>query len=178
MTAVSGPFTLRLVAFDHQPFPYQDLVNEVDSNRLRNDLTFVQGIRHRTGGPAHLAETQDTLRNCFAGTGIFVGEQTFTYQGYTGRNIYGTHRGTVQGQQVIVVDAHYDSVVNAPGADDNGSGTVGVMEIARLLSRYPTKNPFDSSGLTWKRPERSAACAMFKRVFPPGKTSTASTILK
>ncbi len=37
------------------------------------------------------------------------------------------------------MDAHYDTVNNAPGADDNGSGTVGVMEIARLLSRYPSK---------------------------------------
>ena len=139
LSGMTGPFTLRVVADDQQPFDYQSLVNAVDSNRLRSDLEFVQGIRHRTSGPAHLAETQDSLRNCFTDAGLFMHEQTFTYQNYTGRNITGTHRGTMSGDQVVIVDAHYDSVINAPGADDNGSGTVGVMEIARLISQYPTR---------------------------------------
>ena len=35
--------------------------------------------------------------------------------------------------EVIVVGAHYDSAEDTPGANDNGSGTAAVLEIARLL---------------------------------------------
>jgi hypothetical protein len=35
--------------------------------------------------------------------------------------------------EVIVVGAHYDSVVGSPGANDNGSGVAAVLELARLL---------------------------------------------
>jgi hypothetical protein len=36
--------------------------------------------------------------------------------------------------QTIVVGAHYDSYEDAPGANDNGSGTAAVIELARLLA--------------------------------------------
>jgi hypothetical protein len=35
--------------------------------------------------------------------------------------------------QSIIVGAHYDVCENQEGADDNGSGTVGLLELARLL---------------------------------------------
>lgn len=140
LAATPGTFTVRVVADDRQPFDLQALVNEVDSNRLRDDLRFVEGIRHRTTGKAHLAAVADSLRQLFSASGLFAEEQTFSYTGgYTGRNVLGTLPGTASAEKVVVADAHYDSVSNAPGADDNGSGTVGVMELARLLSRYPAK---------------------------------------
>jgi hypothetical protein len=40
----------------------------------------------------------------------------------------------------IVVGAHYDSYGNAPGANDNGSGTAAVLELARLLKGVPLKD--------------------------------------
>lgn len=132
-------FTVRLVADDKQDFDLQQLVNEVDSARIRSNLEFVQGIRHRTTGLPHLEAVRDSLRRHFSGLGLFQDEQTFSYGGATGRNILGCSPGTADSEKVVVVDAHYDTVKNAPGADDNGSGTVGVMEIARLLSRYPSE---------------------------------------
>lgn len=135
-----GPFTLRLVADDRQPFSIQALVNEVDSNRLQQDLRFVEGIRHRSTGATHLAAVRDSVRHLFEAAGLYAQEQTFAYTGgYTGRNVIGSLPGTTAAEQVVLADAHYDSMSNAPGADDNGSGTVGVMELARLLSRYPAK---------------------------------------
>jgi Zn-dependent M28 family amino/carboxypeptidase len=40
----------------------------------------------------------------------------------------------------IVVGAHYDSYGNAPGANDNGSGSAAVLELARLLKGVPLKD--------------------------------------
>ena len=39
-----------------------------------------------------------------------------------------------QGEQVLVLGAHYDSVPAGPGANDNASGTATVLELARVLS--------------------------------------------
>jgi len=36
-------------------------------------------------------------------------------------------------QEVIVVGAHFDAVPLAPGADDNGSGTAALLELARTI---------------------------------------------
>ena len=38
---------------------------------------------------------------------------------------------------IVVFSGHYDSVAMSPGANDNASGTAGVMEMARLLARVP-----------------------------------------
>ena len=45
--------------------------------------------------------------------------------------------------EVIVVGAHYDSAEDAPGANDNATGTAAVLELARLLE--------DLNGQTRKR---------------------------
>lgn len=139
LATLMNTYMVRVVADDQQVFDIQSLVNEVDSNRLRADLDFVEGVRHRSTGPVHLQAMRDSLHHLFEHSGLYTGEQTFPYGSYTGRNIHGTFPGTSNAEKVVVVDAHYDSVANAPGADDNGSGVVGVMEIARLLSRYPAK---------------------------------------
>ena len=40
----------------------------------------------------------------------------------------------------LVVGAHYDSYGNAPGANDNGSGSAAVIELARLLKDMPLRD--------------------------------------
>lgn len=145
---------LRVVADDKMPFDWQALVNSVDSNRLRSDLDFVQGIRHRSTGAQHLVAVRDSLRNLFKNSDFFTEDHTFTFSNTTGINVVGSAAGTTAAEKVVIIDAHYDTVSNAPGADDNGSGVVGVMEIARLLSRYPSEKTlrfigfdFEESGL-------------------------------
>jgi hypothetical protein len=134
-----GAYRIRIVAEDGQPFDLQALIDQVDSTRLRSDLEFVQGIRHRTSGLAHLNTVRDSIQHCFENAGLATSQQTWAYGNYPARNIIGTNSGIESPANVVIVDAHYDTVSNAPGADDNGSGTVGVMEIARLMSQYPAK---------------------------------------
>lgn len=136
---VSTPFSIRLIADDKQTFDIQSLVNEVDSTRLHDDLKFLEGIRHRTTGAAHLSACRDSLKNLFLEAGLQYEEQNVPLGSYTGKNLIGNLPGISSAEKVVINDAHYDTVNNAPGADDNGSGTVGVMEAVRLLSRYPSK---------------------------------------
>jgi hypothetical protein len=64
------------------------------------------------------------------------------------RNAVAIQRGTVRPNEVVIVQGHIDSRVSdvmdatsdAPGANDDGSGTALVIEAARVLSgtKYPT----------------------------------------
>jgi len=63
--------------------------------------------------------------------------------GFNNPNIIATRRGTKFPNHYVVFGAHLDSrnsnlndaTGRAPGADDNGSGTVAVLELGRLISQ-------------------------------------------
>ena len=78
--------------------------------------------------------------------GLEVEEETFTALGVLSTNLIATLPGADSSLAPLVVSAHYDSTaVNtegfdpeltlAPGADDDGSGVVAILEIARLFSQ-------------------------------------------
>ncbi len=50
------------------------------------------------------------------------------------RNIEAEIPGDVYRDEIILVGAHYDSVLGSPGANDNATGVAGLLEIGRLLS--------------------------------------------
>ena len=39
-----------------------------------------------------------------------------------------------------MISAHWDSVANSPGTNDNGSGVVATLEVARILANHNTTN--------------------------------------
>lgn len=60
---------------------------------------------------------------------------------HTSNNIVATISGKVTPEKECIIVAHYDSYSNdpynnAPGADDNGTGTAAVMEAARICRNY------------------------------------------
>ncbi len=66
------------------------------------------------------------------------------YQDYssTGRNVLGWKTGTKFPDKKYIICAHYDDMPTAavaPGADDNASGVVAVIEAARLLATFPSE---------------------------------------
>ncbi len=130
---------LMLVAEDLQPFDIQALVDQVDSARLFSDLSFIEGIRHRTAGVTHLQETKDFLWLSYLDKGLETTEQEFAYGNYTAHNIMGRQPGTSTTGDTYILGGHFDSVSDAPGADDNGSAVAGMVEAMRILSQYPTK---------------------------------------
>jgi hypothetical protein len=54
------------------------------------------------------------------------------------KNVIAYKIGTAYPDFHIIYGAHYDAVPGSPGADDNGSGTAGVLEIARALADIET----------------------------------------
>ncbi len=52
-------------------------------------------------------------------------------------NISVTITGTTTPSEIFIIGAHYDTVDNSPGADDNASGVGAWLEIARVLHGNP-----------------------------------------
>lgn len=57
-------------------------------------------------------------------------------------NIVARRLGTTTPEQVLVVAAHYDSVVGVVGADDNASGVAAVLGVARAFARAEVELAF------------------------------------
>jgi hypothetical protein len=58
---------------------------------------------------------------------------------YEGQNIIATLPGTDPDSATIIFNAHYDTVPNSPGANDDGSGTAAVLAAAYALSQFEFK---------------------------------------
>lgn len=114
-----------------------ELVNQIDSNQMRQDLELIEGVRHRTAGVDQLGMTQDMIKDRMDTYDLEVLEQSFPFNStYNGLNIIGTQSGCGQDENVWLIGGHYDTVEGSPGADDNGSAVVGMLEAARVLSQY------------------------------------------
>ena len=127
-------YTIRLVADDRQTPGIADLVAQVDSNRLRSDLELIAGIRHYQANPTHLEAVKDTIESRFVNVGLQTRRQEVIRDGYTGHNIIGRLQGLGNEEITFIIDGHFDTVNDSPGADDNGSAVAGVLEALRVLS--------------------------------------------
>ncbi len=114
-----------------------EIVDQIDVNVYRHnldDLLYTHAGDNRGFGAEH-DPARDNIQATFESFGLDVYLDPFLYYGVTYYNVVATLPGTVYPEEQYIIGAHYDSVDN-PGADDNGSGTAGVMEIARVLSQY------------------------------------------
>lgn len=135
------------------------LLNQVSADRMMTHIATLQGFHTRHVNSTQISETegigaasrwaynqflaiQEESKGNFQ---AFTHPFTATYNGVQSsqQNIVGIINGTLPNTPAIVIGAHYDSRTDdltdasafAPGADDNGSGVAGIIEIARTLSK-------------------------------------------
>ena len=63
-----------------------------------------------------------------------VQRQEYAARGVESANLIIEIPGIAMPDQIIVVGAHYDTVLGSPGANDNGSGVASLLELSRLLA--------------------------------------------
>jgi Zn-dependent M28 family amino/carboxypeptidase len=83
--------------------------------------------------PGSLPASVDYLRRNLQQEGYAVLEHTFQVDGQEVSNLEVILTGNGDPVGTVVVGAHYDTAAEAPGANDNGSGVAGMLELARLL---------------------------------------------
>ncbi|MHC4947074.1 MAG: M28 family metallopeptidase [Planctomycetota bacterium] len=115
----------------------ESVVNQVNEAMYRHyldNLLYTHPGDDRGFGPEHDLAMLN-IHDTFESFGLTVTYHPFLYASTTYYNVVAVKQGTTYPDDIYIVGAHYDSV-NNPGADDNGSGTAGVMELARVLSQY------------------------------------------
>ena len=89
--------------------------------------------------PEALVAAQRYIEHTWQAQGHEVLALPYTVAGVSGVNLEITCRGSDYPDQLILVGAHYDSVLGSPGANDNGSGVAALLELSRLLRDRPLK---------------------------------------
>ncbi|UCG52337.1 MAG: M20/M25/M40 family metallo-hydrolase [Candidatus Latescibacterota bacterium] len=84
--------------------------------------------------PDALSAAATYIERFLVGRGYEVRSQTFETDRLPVRNLEVEIAGSTRAEEIVVVGAHYDSVVDSPGANDNASGVAGLLEIARRLA--------------------------------------------
>lgn len=123
-----------------------ELAGKLESDALwQNELDLVGFGTRFTFREENLAAA-DWLLEKLSSFGLEVEfADDYSFAGRLIRNVVGTLRGTVEPERVVVLSAHFDTIlfpselntyIDAPGADDNTTSDATVLECARVLSQY------------------------------------------
>jgi len=119
-----------------EPLPSLSTEEQLIHANLRRHVELLAGqIGERNVWHAEaLAAAASYIRNTLEDLGYQVHIQSFESEGQTVQNIEVELPGATAPREIVVVGAHYDSVADGPGANDNASGIAALLEIARLLA--------------------------------------------
>lgn len=101
---------------------------------LRADVESLAGTigeRNVLSKPAQLEAAAQFIEDSLRASGLQPQSQWYKIGHTQCRNIEAEIRGTSRPEEVVIVGAHYDSVVESPGADDNASGVAAMLALAR-----------------------------------------------
>ncbi|WP_333661144.1 M20/M25/M40 family metallo-hydrolase [Chishuiella changwenlii] len=131
---------------------YSEKISEAE---LKKNLYIIAGpeMEGRNAASAGEIKAGNYISNYYKELGIngpnnnyfqLIPEGTFPRVKGEMRNVMGFIQGSEKPEEILVVSAHYDheGIKNGKlyaGADDDGSGTVGVMEVARIFREAEKK---------------------------------------
>lgn len=84
--------------------------------------------------PQALRAAADFIEHEWRSQGYAVRPQVYETFGMPCANLEVERRGTVAPTEILLIGAHYDSVMGSPGANDNASGVAALLEMSRHLA--------------------------------------------
>lgn len=108
----------------------------VSIDRIRGHIQALEGPRHPVAAPEALERAAEYIENHLSGLGYDMSEHCFADSGREFRNVIATRTGLLHPEQRVLVLAHFDTVADTPGADDNASGVALLLELAEILQPY------------------------------------------
>ncbi len=128
--AEAGPTRLAL-----KPIPLRAMTDSEQGleRTLRQNVAalLVAGERH-SGNEWGLASATDLLAQQLESNGINVTREGFMSPGgELAQNLVVNFPGTELPQEVVLLGAQYDSAPGSPGADDNATGALALLEVAK-----------------------------------------------
>ena len=138
------------------------LVNSIKKhiNRLAVDI----GPRPVTN-ELSIKKTENYITNYFKNIGLQVQLQQYKYGNYDITNIITGSQENLLSSKYYVIGAHYDSVPETYGADDNASGIAVLLELARYTMQEKISLPVRFVAFTAEEPPTFSTRYQGSKVF-------------
>ena len=127
------------------------MMDSVSIDSLKASIEHLSSYHTRRFDSRFIYDVQDWLVGRYQSLGadtVMLHDFKVSKPGYpeeTADNILAVQWGTKTPNEYVICGAHYDSwnddgtdpdTIRSPGADDNATGVAGILETARILSRY------------------------------------------
>jgi hypothetical protein len=143
------------------------LVSRLDLERYKSNVENLAGFGTRYWNTEGNEQARDWIEEQLESYGYEVQRHAFTASGRRGNmepkeidNVYATKVGTANPDRMYIVSAHMDSFNTesedqsfAPGANDDGSGTALVLEVARVYASEDVATDVSVRFILWNAEE-------------------------
>jgi hypothetical protein len=149
------------------PLPAQSPEAARVQDRLRRHVETLAseiGERH-IWNPAGLAAAGEYVAASMRDAGLTVERQVFEARGASVANVIGVSDAAAASSDVLVIGAHYDSVIGTVGANDNASGVAALLELARALRSDAPATPIRFVAFVNEEPPFFLTAAMGSRQY-------------
>ena len=135
--AIVWGLTVRMPGESHRgPLPPLSEHERHLADQLRRDVQKLAGAigERNVFLPQELRQAAVFVEESLQSAGYAVERHTYELQGVACSNLIVQTRGSRQADEILIVGAHYDSVVGCPGANDNASGVAALLALARSFA--------------------------------------------
>ena len=121
-----------------------DIVASVEEDSILAITQHLEDYQTRYSSTDNYDSACSWMETRFEAYGLAAEQQTFSMGSYDCQNVIAEQPGVEDSTKIYIICGHLDSTspsptTDAPGADDNGSGSTGVLEAARVMSGYDFK---------------------------------------
>ena len=114
-----------------------NLITQLNEGLYLDFLEDLVAFGPRVTSTEECQDASDYIYDQFLNMGLNTRIHSWNEGSLSGTNIEATIPGIDEtSDDIYIICAHYDSVPGSPGADDDGSGTVGVLSAAYLMKNY------------------------------------------
>ena len=118
------------------------MIGNVDTVLYLQNLQHLQDFGTRNAYSSQGVEAQNWIKKQYEDMGYEVSLFDFTMpNGPASDDVIAKKTGTKYPNEYVILGGHYDQYSysgNAPGADDDGTGSCGVLEAARVMAGFDT----------------------------------------
>lgn len=130
----AGPVQQPLTSPDPQII---DMIQQVNESLLYYYNTHLTAFGPHYTGTENSMKVSQYIYDEFQAMGLSVKFHNWSFDKFTDRNVVATLPGIdTSSNATFIFSAHHDTVVNSPGAHDDGSGVAAVLATAKILSHY------------------------------------------
>ena len=150
--------------------------------RINRHFQALVGERHPATSPRALRKAAHYLVTQFAKFGWISGSQPVSAWGKVYRNVVAIRDPDWPGEREelapFLIGAHYDTVSGSPGADDNTSGLIVLLEVALRIRAQPLTRPVWLVAFCLEEQDRLGSQAFASRLRAEGRELAGAMILE